>query len=36
MMDQENKNISDREFGILRTFVQSSTEQEIINFMSNK
>lgn len=33
MINEKNMNLSDREFNIIRSFVQSSTEQQIIKFM---
>ena len=33
MTDEKNLNLSDREFNVIRTLVQNSTEQDIIKFM---
>ena len=33
MINERNLNLSDREFNVIRSFVQSSTEQEIVKFM---
>lgn len=36
MLEEKNMNLSDREFNVIRTFVQSRTEEEIIMFICER